>query len=249
MLIGSIIIAIILIVVIILDARYQRKKREIISTVTPLSRGEDSERDLIYQLITGGIPASTIFHDLYLPCKNGYTQIDLVVPTSAGIFVFEVKDYSGWILGNATQQKWTQVLAYGQEKHQFYNPIKQNEGHISALRSSMEQLQNVPIYSIIIFYGSSEIKKLSNIPPNCWVVYPYEVVNIIKSVMASAPPAPYTDKWEVMRVLRSAVDNGNNEAIRAMHLQRAQRANRGKYQSTYTYRPRFFRLYRGRWRF
>ena len=100
---------------------YQSQKRQIIATVTPLSRGESSERDLIYRLVKGGIPSSTIFHDLYIPNKNGYTQVDLVIPTSVGIFMFEIKDYSGWIFGNANHNSWTQVLAYGQEKHHFYN--------------------------------------------------------------------------------------------------------------------------------
>ena len=64
--------------------------------------------------------------------------------------------------------------------------------------------------------------------------------------MASNEPAPYTDKWEVMRVLKSAVANGENEEIRAEHLQKAQRASYGKYRSTYYYRPSLFRFLRRR---
>lgn len=228
--------------------QYIAERNHIISTVTTFSRGENSERDLIYRLVKCGIPITTIFHDLYLPKKGGYTQIDLVVPTNVGIFVFEVKDYSGWIFGNANYDKWTQVLAYGDEKHQFYNPIKQNEGHISALKDSAEQLRNIPMYSIVVFYGSSEIRALSNVPENCWVVYPYQVGELVKNIMANAPPAPYTDKWEVMRILKSAVENGSNEYIRSVHMQNAQRASYGKYQSTYNYLPRLFR-YGRRYRF
>jgi hypothetical protein len=223
-----IILVLFLIVIISLIVRaihYARQKRKIISTVTSLSRGERSERDLIYRLIKAGIPASTIFHDLYVPTKRGYAQIDLVVPTNVGIFVLEVKDYSGWIFGNGKHDKWTQVLAYGQEKHQFYNPIKQNEGHISALRNSAEQLKNIPMYSIIVFYGSSEVKKLSNVPANCWVVYPNEVAKLIKHIVNSTPPAIFTDKWEIMRILKSAVVNGNDATIKFEHLQMVQSVN------------------------
>ena len=238
------------IVAIILKILYEYKKREVISTVTPLSRGESSEQDLIYRLIKAGIPASTIFHDLYIPTKRGYTQIDIVVPTNVGIFVFEVKDYSGWIFGNGKYDKWMQVLAYGQEKHQFYNPIKQNAKHIEALRNTSAQLQNVPIYSIVVFYGSCEIRALTDVPADCWVCYDNYVVRIVKNIMASSTPAPYTDKWEVVRILKSGVDNGNNEVIKSTHLQNAQRASYGKYQSTYNYFyfPRFYR-HRRRWRF
>lgn len=244
---------IVVIVSAILVIRHERKKREIISTVTSLSRGESSERDLIYRLIKSGIPASTIFHDLYIPTKRGHTQIDLVVPTNVGIFVFEVKDYSGWIFGNGNHDRWTQVLAYGREKHQFYNPIKQNAGHIEALRNTSEQLQNIPIYSIIAFYGSCEIKDLTDVPSDCWVVYDYDAARIVKNIMETTHSAPYTDKWEVMRILKSGVENGNNESIKAAHLLKAQRASYGKYNSTYSFSyfhfPRFFRHRRRRFRF
>ncbi len=248
---------VIALIVVILSAilviRHERKKREIISTVTSLSRGESSERDLIYRLVKSGIPSSTIFHDLYIPTKRGHTQIDLVVPTNVGIFVIEVKDYSGWILGNGNHDRWTQVLAYGREKHQFYNPIKQNAGHIEALRNTSEQLQNVPIYSIIVFYGSSILKQISNIPSNCQLVYPRSAAKLIRNIISNASPAPYTNKWEVMDILRSGVENGNNEAIRNTHLLKVQRASNGKFNSTYSYSyfhfPRFFRHRRRRFRF
>ena len=216
--------AIIIVITIIYKLYYLYQKRQIITSVTSLSRGESSERDLVY---------------LYIPNKNGHTQIDLVVPTSVGIFVFEIKDYSGWIFGNANHNKWTQVLAYGQEKHQFYNPIKQNEGHISALRNSTEQLKNVPMYSIIVFYGSNEVKKLSNVPANCWVVYPNEAVKLVKHIVDSTPPAIFTDKWDIMRILKSAVMNGNDDTIRFEHRQKVQSVNLNKYESTYSYTPRF----------
>lgn len=247
LLVLTIVASIIAIVLVIL---HERKKREIISTVTSLSRGESSERDLIYRLIKAGIPASTIFHDLYITTKRGHTQIDLVVPTNVGIFVFEVKDYSGWLFGNGRYEKWTQVLAYGQERHQFYNPIMQNARHIEALRNTSEQLQNIPMYSIIVFYGSCDIKDLTNVPTNCWVVYNNDVVRTVKNIIVNSSPAPYTDKWEVMNILKSGVENGNNETIKSAHIQKVQQASYGKYNSTYSYShfyiPRFFRRHRRR---
>jgi hypothetical protein len=237
-------IILVLVVAYIIFRIYQAyQKRKIISCVTSLSRGEWSERDLIYRLVKAGIPASTIFHDLYIPNEHGHTQIDVVVPTNVGIFVFEVKDYSGWIFGNANSTKWTQILAYGQEKHQFYNPIMQNEAHITALRNTTKQLQNIPIYSVIVFYGTCRLKDITNIPINCQVVYQESVSQYVKNVLEYASPAPYTDKWEVMRILKSGMDNVNNESIRNAHLLKVQRASNGKFNSTYSYSyfhfPRF----------
>ena len=214
-----------------------KEKLQVVRSVTSLTRGERSERDLIYRLVKKcGIPANTIFHDLYVPNRNGYTQVDLVVPTNVGVFVFEVKDYSGWIFGNGNNEKWTQVLAYGQEKHQFYNPIKQNKGHIEALKRSLPQFQNIPFFSIVVFYGTSEIRALSNVPEDCRVVYPNQVAKLMKNSIANLSPAPYTDKWEAMRVLRSAVENGEDSNVVLQQQQRAQFVARGKYKSTYTYR-------------
>lgn len=234
--INHIIILFIVVAYIIFRIYHAHQKRKIICSVTSPSRGEWSERDLIYRLVKAGIPASTIFHDLYIPNEHGHTQIDLVIPTNVGIFVIEVKDYSGWIFGNANSTKWTQILAYGEERHQFYNPIMQNDGHITALRNTTEQLQNIPIYSVIVFYGSSTLKNISNIPHNCQVVYPKSASQYIKDVMTNNSPAPYTNKWEIMQILKLGVENGNNDAIKTAHLQKVKQASNGKYKSSYSSR-------------
>lgn len=90
------------------------KERKLIEQVTPITHGEWSEREVILNLLKEDINPKTIFHDLYIRKSNGeYTQVDVAIPTKAGIIVFEVKDYSGWIFGNEHQKYWTQILAYG----------------------------------------------------------------------------------------------------------------------------------------
>lgn len=82
----------------------EKKERELLETVTSLERGNWSERALILKLLKQGIPAITIFHDLYVEKINSnYSQIDAVIATKAGIIVFEVKDYSGWIFGKGSK--------------------------------------------------------------------------------------------------------------------------------------------------
>ena len=112
------------------DAARIRENNDLICSVTPISRGAVSERFLILTLLKYGINPGAIFHDLYIYKPDGTTsQVDVVVATRVGIVVFEVKDYSGWIYGQGNQQKWTQVLSYGNEKYHFYNPILQNKSH------------------------------------------------------------------------------------------------------------------------
>jgi hypothetical protein len=69
-------------------------------------------------------------------------------PKGRGIKPQGIKDYSGWIFGKGNQTKWTQVLAYGREKYCFYNPIMQNNGHISALRKQLKQFEQIPFLFI-----------------------------------------------------------------------------------------------------
>ncbi|CAN5583290.1 hypothetical protein BH10BAC2_BH10BAC2_10970 [soil metagenome] len=72
------------------------RERKLLETVTKSNRGTRTERDLVLSLLKHGIPAQTIFHDLYLKKHNGnFCQIDLAMVTEVGIIVFEVKDYSG----------------------------------------------------------------------------------------------------------------------------------------------------------
>ena len=130
---------------------YARKRdRELISSVTSLNRGTSSEKSLILQLLKKGTPSETIFHDVFIKKNNNeFSQIDLVLATKQGIIVFEVKDYSGWIFGSGNNTNWTKVLAFGKKKYKFYNPIKQNNNHISELKKTLKQFEKVPFFSTI----------------------------------------------------------------------------------------------------
>ena len=78
-----------------------------------MNRGTNSELLLILQLLKNGFPSVTIYHDLFIKkTNNEFSQIDLVLATTEGIIVFEVKDYSGWIYGSNNNTNWTQVLSY-----------------------------------------------------------------------------------------------------------------------------------------
>ena len=163
------------------NAIITKQNKELIQSVTSLSRGTASERHLILTLLKSGIHPQAIFHDLYITRNDGkFSQIDLVVATKVGIIVFEVKDFSGWIYGKGNQAKWTQVLAYGNEKYRFYNPIMQNNTHIKQLRQKLKE--NVPFYSVVVFYGDSELQDISFIPRDTYVTKWYRVVDVVKRI-------------------------------------------------------------------
>lgn len=195
------------------------RDKKLLDTVTKTYRGTYSERNLVLKLLKSGIPSQTIFHDLYVKkdSKN-YSQIDLVVATKVGILVFEVKDYSGWIFANGSP-KWTQVLAYGKQKYKFYNPIMQNNSHIADLRKQLKQFENIPFYSIIVFYGNCVLKEVGHVPYGTFIIKPGSVRELINDILRKAEPAKYSDKYEIVRVLNEAVKNGESKEIQIQHIE------------------------------
>ena len=96
--------------------------------------------------------------NVYIPKDNGETsEIDVVYITQKGIFVFESKNYSGWIFGDEKGQYWTAMLP-NRQKNRFYNPIKQNKTHIKWLQKYVGD--NIPLFSIIVFSERCELKKV-----------------------------------------------------------------------------------------
>ena len=66
------------------------------------------------------IPENQILRNVYIPTENGKTsEIDLLVVSKKGLFVFEVKNYAGNIYGDTKRKKWIQYL--GKKKSFFYN--------------------------------------------------------------------------------------------------------------------------------
>ena len=121
-------------------------------------RGEKlTERELKLVKLFGR--KGKILRNVYIPKDNGETtEIDIMFITQKGIFVFESKNYSGWIFGDEKGMYWTASLPNGQ-KNKFYNPIKQNRTHIKWLRKYVGE--SIPLFSIIVFSERCELKKVN----------------------------------------------------------------------------------------
>lgn len=100
-----------------------------------------------------------VLRNVYLPKDNGETsELDVIFITKKGIFVFESKNYSGWIFGDERNRKWTAMLP-NKQKNQFYNPIMQNRTHLKWMSKYVGE--NVPLFSIIVFSERCELKKVT----------------------------------------------------------------------------------------
>ncbi|NHM30659.1 NERD domain-containing protein [Neobacillus terrae] len=127
-----------------------------------------------------------LLNDLYIPKENGQTtQIDHLLISNKGLFVIEMKNYSGWILGSEKSQNWTQLIYKRKEK--FYNPIWQNSTHIKALENYLgDTLAGVPIYSIIVF-GKNATLKFKEPFSKAQVIKSNQLLNVINSTSIAAP--------------------------------------------------------------
>lgn len=211
-----------LILVLIIYQNIQDLK--LLKTVTKSNRGTRTERLMVLKLLKAGVPNQTIFHDLYLKkTGNYYCQIDLVVATKVGIIVFEVKKYNGWIFGLADQTYWTQLLAYGRNRYRFYNPFLQNKKHIEDLKKQLPQFQNIPFYSMIVFFGDCRFKNLNYVPNKTFLVKSSRAIKVFNEILEQNEPAKYTNKREIVNLLKSAHVNGENAKIREAHIENIKR--------------------------
>lgn len=203
-----------------LDEYRKKHDRKLLQSVTSLDRGTYSERVLVLSLLKHGIPAEYIFHDLYLKMDNNqFSQIDVAIVTDIGIIIFEVKDYSWWLLGNSYNSYWTQVLAYGREKYRFYNPIRQNYNHIQNLHKHISGFENVPIYSAVVFYGNCVLRHIENLPNTVMIWKSEEIFYSLKELLKKHTPVSYMNKEKVLNFLKESVDNGANTDIQHQHIE------------------------------
>lgn len=100
--------------------------------------------------------------NIYIPKgEEETTEIDVLMIHAKGMFVFESKNYSGWIFGSENQKNWYQTLPQGKgrsHKESFYNPIMQNRTHIKYLKTLVGE--DIPTHSIITFSERCTLKKV-----------------------------------------------------------------------------------------
>jgi hypothetical protein len=124
--------------------------------------------------------------NLYIPKGDGTTtELDLIMISNTGIYVFESKNYSGWIFGDEKNKNWTQTLQ-NKQKNKFYNPIWQNKGHISALKSVVG-MDEKTFKSYIIFSERCTLKKINVTSPDVKVIKRNALLKTIKVDIGNLP--------------------------------------------------------------
>lgn len=122
--------------------------------------------------------------NLYIPKNQEQkTEIDVLLICSEGLFVFESKNFGGWIFGNEAHQDWTQVFpkGYGRShKEKFYNPVKQNARHIRYLKVIVGE--NIPTHSVIVFSDRCTLKDVTVSRSNATITYLSDVASSVDRI-------------------------------------------------------------------
>lgn len=154
-----------------------------------------------------------VLNDLMLSNEDEKTtQIDHVVVSRFGIFVVETKNYKGWITGSVHSQYWTQTIYKRKEK--LYNPVKQNKGHIKALKSLLlNHYPDLLYISIIVFSPRADLK--INIDSSvAHVIYTPQLFKIIKGYDAEL--LTEIDIKRIAEIIKSA--NIEDKGSRNLHV-------------------------------
>ena len=163
---GIILLAIVVAVLAVVYRNYIQSNYYLVTKKSPLQvyldKGKLGEYMTYKYLRSAEKNGAKFLFNIYIPTGEGETtEIDVLMIHAKGLFVFESKNYSGWIFGNEYQKNWYQTLPQGRghsRKEAFYNPIMQNRTHIKHLRSLVGE--SVPIHSVITFSERCTLKNV-----------------------------------------------------------------------------------------
>ncbi|HEY8419508.1 MAG TPA: NERD domain-containing protein [Clostridia bacterium] len=137
-----------------------------------LSKGEEGEFAVKLVLLLLNKRKYKKFHNVIFKDDDKTIQIDHLIFSKYGIFVIETKNYSGTIYGSENAHYFYKFNH--NKKYEFYNPIKQNFGHIFALKNVLGDYKYI---SAVVFTGYAKLK----VESKSFVGYVGELPRYIKS--------------------------------------------------------------------
>lgn len=96
-----------------------------------------------------------MIHGFIIPVDDRSSEIDYIVLSRFGVFVIEVKYWTGHII--VSGEDWYRAAEEWGEKYPIINPILQNNGHIKALSSFLE-LPEESFFNMVVMAGTSRFR-------------------------------------------------------------------------------------------
>ncbi|WP_206868119.1 NERD domain-containing protein [Clostridium zeae] len=147
----------------------------LLSLFGPKIKGFFGEKSVAFLLSSLDENKYKVINNIMLKVGNKTTQIDHLIISNYGIFVIETKNYKGWITGNEFDDKWRQTIYKRREF--LHNPIKQNYGHVQALKETLAEFKEINYIPIVTFTTKADLKVKTKTP----VVY---TINLPKTIKA-----------------------------------------------------------------
>lgn len=121
-------------------------------------KGELGEYKIEVQLAQ--LPSAfKVISNLLFKTEQGLEQIDHLLLSPYGIFIIEVENLAGIIVGEEDEEKWHQAITWRVKS--FRNPLHGNQAHFEALKKLVKLDENWPIYSYVTFSRRGELKVIS----------------------------------------------------------------------------------------
>lgn len=180
-------------------------------------RGREGEIKVAAVLKTLAGEHGKTLMDYIFTDKDKSVQVDNILICHNGVFVIETKNYSGRIYGDSKREYWTQVLNYGKEKHKFFSPIKQNEGHVRKIKKILPR--GTPVYSLVVFVQDNvreticpEVVNLCNLKQAVWhrcksYLTQAQIEKIYNCLLLACKNNEISDEQHAQSVIRRVAEN------------------------------------------
>lgn len=173
--------------------------------------------------------STRVFRNVLVPKATGATdmfEIDALMLHEKGIFVFESKNFSGWIFGSEDQQQWTCSLAGG-HKERFYSPILQNRSHVKALAAHLG-LPETAFRSYIVFSERCELKSVPANTQEYLICQRQHLLKLLRSDLGSRERVSDAEELERIRASLEALAGASTAEAREVYVRQAQRVKAGE---------------------
>jgi hypothetical protein len=164
------------------------------------------------------IPNTIVLSNLYVPVNNEntkHTEVDIVVLNKVGIYVIEVKNYTGVIKGDKDAKNW--IRTNKDTVKEFYNPLMQNEAHIEALIRYVGRFSS-RVKCLIVFGDKADISAVKYTDYDRRIINTSDVRKTMATDIYGAPSKLTTEELEYIKTeLQKCVDVSDD--IKKEHLE------------------------------
>lgn len=169
----------------------------------------------LYKKLLRKFHKDQVLTNLYLDSQNTEkTEVDMVAVTKKGIYVFEMKNYGGYIYGSYKDEYWTQVLNRF-SKNTFYNPFRQNYAHTKAIEDYLE-LEQSRITPVVVFSNRSKLSKVDS--GDKYLFQLNDVHKFIKSQYKKKPDI-FTEDEVISMILKLEKATLASDEVKAKHIE------------------------------